>query len=326
MNDLQKTQHYTTKSEEICYNLIQYIPEGALLIEPFVGEGDLKNIFPNHDWEVYDIDPKVEAITQDTLLEPPSYKGKWVITNPPYLAKNKATDKTIFDKYGLDDLYKVSLETALEADGGIFIIPTNFFTDERTISTRVKFLSTFEILEVNIYTEPIFETTTYSVCAFAFKRKENITEQTFKVNIKPKNEVRDFTISKQYGFRFAGDFFAEVAAITPKFSRLMKDREVPEGKYITNIKLYAIDTRSDKIRLEYEPELYYGINTDRSYATLVSDVPLTEQEQKDLIDNFNKELNAFRNQYSDLVLTNYRDYNRKRIGFDFAYRLATKQL
>lgn len=29
MGDLQKTIHYTTESETICGNLINYIPEGA---------------------------------------------------------------------------------------------------------------------------------------------------------------------------------------------------------------------------------------------------------------------------------------------------------
>ena len=48
MEDLQKTIHYTTKAEEICSNLVKYIPEGVKLIEPFVGDGDLLPLFPNH--------------------------------------------------------------------------------------------------------------------------------------------------------------------------------------------------------------------------------------------------------------------------------------
>ena len=52
----------------------------------------------------------------------------------------------IFNKYGLDDLYKISMKTMLEADGGLLIIPTNFFTDERSIDIRNQFLSVFQIL------------------------------------------------------------------------------------------------------------------------------------------------------------------------------------
>jgi len=31
-------------------------------------------------------------------------------------------------------------------------------------------LSNFQILELNVFTVPVFETTTYSVCSFAFSK------------------------------------------------------------------------------------------------------------------------------------------------------------
>lgn len=69
MGDLQKTIHYTTESEMICGNLIQYIPADAQLIEPFVGGEDLVQLFPNHNWETYDVDSNTNAQHyQDTLL------------------------------------------------------------------------------------------------------------------------------------------------------------------------------------------------------------------------------------------------------------------
>ena len=107
MSDLEKTIHYTTQAEKICGNLKKYIPEDAFLIEPFVGDGDLLSIFPKNSWEVYDIVPtgKENVIIQDTLLNKPDYRNKWVITNPPFLAKNHATDKSYFTQY--DDLYKL---------------------------------------------------------------------------------------------------------------------------------------------------------------------------------------------------------------------------
>ena len=62
MEDLQKTIHYTTKAEEICSNLKKYIPDNAELIEPFVGDGDLLTLFPNHKGETYDIEEKENSI------------------------------------------------------------------------------------------------------------------------------------------------------------------------------------------------------------------------------------------------------------------------
>ena len=326
--DIERTKHYTTRSEEICSNLLKYIPGDAKLIEPFVGEGDLKNLFPLHSWELYDIDEGIDGVIhQDTLEKPPSYKDRWVITNPPYLAKNKALDKNLFDKYKLDDLYKIAIKTILDSEGGILIIPTNFFTDERTHGIRTEFMEKFLVEEINIYTTPAFETTTYSVSAFVFRRAEmEIQEQKLKVNIFPENREVSFLVKKDYGFRLAGDFFSEVERTPAIFSRLLKDREIPEGKYLTNIKLYALDTRTDRIRLTYEEEHYYGISTDRVYATLISEKKLTKEQQKELIYRFNKELNAKRDEYFNLILTNYRDYNRKRVGFEFVYKLCSKIL
>ena len=86
------------------------------------------------------------------------------------MAKNKASNKQIFDIYNVDDLYKAFLVSMLECEGGIIIIPTNFLSDERTADIRKKFFSRFEILELNVCTIPVFKTTTYSVCSFAFKR------------------------------------------------------------------------------------------------------------------------------------------------------------
>ena len=321
MADIDKTKHYTTKSQEICSNLIQYIPKDAQLIEPFVGEGDLLSLFPNHQWELYDIEDKGFNIVQDTLLNPPNYLNKWVITNPPYLAKNKATDKTIFNKYKVDDLYKATLISILNCEGGILIIPTNFLTDERTGPVRTQFLNQFQILEMNIFTQPIFTTTTYSVCSFAFQKKSNIAKQNFNINIYPIDETVSFSIDPQYDYRIAGEFYAQLNNTKNIFGRLVGS---VSQDYITNIKLYAIDTRTERIRVEFEPNHFEGKTTDRTYATFTCKQKLTEEQEKYLISEFNQQLEDFRQKYYNLSMTNYRDYNRKRISFTFAYQLLSK--
>lgn len=321
MTDLEKTQHYTTQAEYILQGLIEFIPQKVHLIEPFVGDGDLKKIFPNHTWEYYDIDPQIEGtITQDTLKNPPNYEGKWVITNPPFLAKNKAKEKELFSEYNLDDLYKISLYTSIGCEGGIFIVPLNFFTDEYSGKIRKLFLSKYQIDKINIFTEPVFTTTTYSVCAFAFHKKENIKQQ---LNCYLPKEKIEFSceIQEQYDYRLAGDFFQKVEANKNYFSRLLKDKET-KG-FITNLKLYGIDTRKEKIRIEYDSNWFYGKNTDRVYLTFVSSKELSEETQREIMVLFNQKINDFRKRYQDIVLTNYRDYNRKRISFDFAYKLLS---
>lgn len=59
--DLEKTQHYTTEAEKVCQGLLEYIPTSAILVEPFVGNGDLVRLFPQSKWITYDVDNSVEA-------------------------------------------------------------------------------------------------------------------------------------------------------------------------------------------------------------------------------------------------------------------------
>ena len=321
MGDLQKTIHYTTESEMICGNLIHYIPTEANLIEPFVGGEDLVQLFPNHQWETYDIDPATNAqYYQDTLLNPPNYQGKWVITNPPFLAKNKASNKQIFNVYNVDDLYKAFLVSILECEGGIVIVPTNFLSDERTADVRKKFFNRFEILELNIFTVPVFKTTTYSVCSFAFKRAQLQSERKIKCNVMPANNSYNITLYERHNYRLGGDIVNAVENHKNYFSRLTST--TPSSKFITNIKLYALDTRNERIHVSFE-EPYIGKQTDRIYATFVCDMEITEDMQKKMVKLFNEKFEQFRLDTFDLALTNYRDYNRKRVGFEFAYRFLS---
>ena len=206
----------------------------------------------------------------------------------------------------------------LNAEGGILIIPTNFFTDERSNEIRKQFLSVFQILYLNIFTQPVFETTTYSVCSFVFKRNnDNNFIQHIPVNIQPENKLTNIELNSNYNYRLAGEFFYLLDNIDICFGRLTINNNKKE--YITHIKLYAIDTKKDKIRVEYDETPFYGKETDRTYATLTCKFPLTKEQEMLLIKEFNIRLNKFREQYNNISMTNYRDYNRKRIGFTFAY-------
>lgn len=280
------------------------------------------SLFPLGEWECYDIEPHFNSIQCDTLLNPPEYNEKWVITNPPYLAQNKAKDKTIYSLYNVDDLYKASMISILNTEGGILIIPTNFFTDERTGAVRRQFLNRFNILELNIFTQPVFDTTTYSICSFAFQKKDEENDtQYFAVNIYPKNKRIEIKLAEKYDYRIAGEFYAEIAKTPNIFGRVIAGTRVAD--YILPIKLYALDTRTTHIHLEYDEDIYYGKMTDRIYATLTCKHQLTNKQCKKLIEEFNNRIEAFRQEYCDIAFTNYRDYNRKRIGFDFAYRLLS---
>lgn len=78
------------------------------------------------------------------MKNPPNYKDKYVITNPPYLARNKSKDKKFFDKYDVNDLFKCFIKELITniCLGGIIIIPLNFWSSIRQndIELRKSFL------------------------------------------------------------------------------------------------------------------------------------------------------------------------------------------
>jgi hypothetical protein len=167
-------QFFTTNYEKILQNL--YIPNDTLkIIEPFAGNGDLLNFVSSDvksktNIECYDIDPKHEYIIQrDTLLDPPDFVDSFVLTNPPYLGRNKNADKTLYDKYDVNDLYKCFINILLtnRPTGGIIIIPLNFWSSIRNmdINMRRNFLNIYSVIRINVFEEQVFADTTITVCA-----------------------------------------------------------------------------------------------------------------------------------------------------------------
>ena len=97
-----KGQFYTVNSSYILDGLCIPPKTARCIIEPFAGKCDLLEFLVKNGntlpVELYDIDPKKEGVIQrDTLMYPPDYKDSWILTNPPYLARNKSDKKEIFD-------------------------------------------------------------------------------------------------------------------------------------------------------------------------------------------------------------------------------------
>ena len=211
-------QYYTTNCDYILSNIT--IPKCAKLIEPFVGQGDLVKWSKQTAWELYDIDPKCTATTQDTLLDPPDYKDKYPVTNPPFLAKNKSKDKRVYEKHGVDDLYKAAVKSFVEGDvsGGILIIPLNFFCD-RDKNIRNLFFEKYNVDEVNVFEETVFDDTAYTVCSFQFTRGKYQNPITFRFY--PNKTSKTFELKKEHGWRAGGEIFKKKES-KYKLGRLLK--------------------------------------------------------------------------------------------------------
>lgn len=321
-------QFYTTNYKYILTDL--EVPKNIKkIIEPFCGNGDLLNFIDKKKYniECYDIDPKHKyIIKRDTIKNPPNYSNSFIITNPPYLSRNKSENKELFDKNDVNDLYKCHIKNLLTNNpfGGIIIIPLNFFCSIRNmdIELRKNFLNTYIIKKLNIFEEKVFDDTTYTVCSFQYEYKPN-SNQSIPITIFPSKKNLNFLLNEDNNFTIGGEIYNITNNENYKIGRLLEKEESN-----TNLLLKAIDdNEKSKIKLEYvsDDKIYYGKISSRTYATLIITPKISTEIQKKIANDFNNYLNDKREKYNSLFLTNYRESKkiaRKRISFDLAYKIV----
>jgi hypothetical protein len=341
MNKKQLGQFYTTNYKHILQNM--YIPyDTSNIIEPFAGNGDLLCFLDmdmdtdKYNIECYDIEPKKDfIIKRDTLLNPPNLDDAFVITNPPYLARNKCDNKEIFNKYNTNDLYKcfIKLLTASYCKGGILILPLNFLCSIRKgdIEIRENFIKKYDIITCNIFEEQVFEDTSYSICSFQFRAKQTTDCNISNCYIYPSKQNIKFSLSPNNNYTIGGEIYNLQKNNKYKIDRATKLLKNTED--FTNILVKCIDDNiNSKIGLfivdDLTKEKYIDRTanlTARSYAVLVIEPKLTLEEQENLANKFNIYLNEYRDKYNSLFLTNYRESNtiaRKRISFGLVYEIC----
>lgn len=332
-------QFYTNNYDKILdgVNLIKLyeIVKFTKIIEPFVGKGDLLEFIDNAKLEnvqieCYDLDPQLSdtskyiAIKKDTLKEPPDYTNSFVITNPPYLARNKCKNKEIFDLYNENDLYKCFIKTIInKVNGGILILPLNFFCNIRKIDQKIRksFLSQYKIIRLNIFEESVFDDTGYTVCSFSFI-KEKTEKQDLDIYFYPSKKNIKISISKDEDWIIGYEIYNGYLNKDIKINRLLENESQS-----SNLLLHAIDNNKlSNIRLEYvdDEKIYYGKISSRNQASICWNVNLDDDDQKQIAILFNKYLNEKRKKYNSLFLTNYRENNRKRISFELAFNIINK--
>lgn len=312
-NKRELGQFYTTNYEYILQGIS--VPNETQLIEPFCGEGDLVKWVGKPFDEIYDIDPKIiGCVNRDTLMNPPSYSGKWVITNPPYLAKNKADNKRPMNLYKVDDLYKCFMETLIldPPDGGVIIIPLNYWCSIRNTGSN-KFCKEFWVSRMNIFEEQVFDDTSYTVCAFKFTKGATNGRPT---------EIKMFPGSANITQVLDACPFGKEIYKLPQNPNISINRLTPSNANVsgrTHIHMKCFDD----IHLWWDDTVDYMDRTpkltQRMYGTLVINPP--PKDQKKLVEIFNTFLQAKRKEHNSLFLTNYRERDRKRISFSLLYTI-----
>jgi len=327
-------QFMTTNYEYILQNM--HIPnEVDTIIEPFVGNGDLLKFIKNkkkYKIEKYDIDKKYKkiCIMRDTLDDPPDYSDKFIITNPPFLARNKSKNKKLFDKYDVNDLYKCFIKELITniCLGGIIIVPLNFWCSIRKndIELRKLFLDVYHIIHINIFEERVFDDTTYTISCFQFEQIKKNTK--INVTLYPSEKNIQVQLNHKNNYTIGGEIYNLEPSEKYKISRLTKLNKDDQN---TNILVKCIDDNQDKkISMSYvsDNDIYTDNTpnqTSRTYMTLIITPKINVAKQKKLVTKFNKYLNTQRNKYNSLFLTNYReskDIARKRISFDLVYLIT----
>ena len=172
-------------------------PKGCIIIEPFVGDGAIMKWIGTENIIIpYDSEPKVpKVLRRNTLLEKPKYYGTYVITKAPQLKKSDSEDKTIFEQYGTDDLYKCFIKTLISENptGGIIVLPLAFLSGLRDseIKRRNDFFKIFKPNRFNVFNMDTV------VIDFA-KRPytEPFTKEFWNFNFYPENESCDIEVDK----------------------------------------------------------------------------------------------------------------------------------
>lgn len=319
-------QFYTEQSELIFQGMD--IPAHSNYIEPFAGAGHLTKWiqlrFPEANVIQYDICPNADnVIRRDTLLDPPDYTGTYVVTNPPYVARNKCNDKTIFDMYQCNDLYKCFIRCLVNTppDGGVLILPVNFLTGMRKsdCEMRREFFSIFKCIRINIFTKPVFSITTSAILSIQFEKS---SESTFKlpINMVFENRKLNITLSEQNRYTIGGEYYQLPQHPDITIHRLRKTHTSSDASHLT---VYIMDSpQTQDIRMTYGESPYFGLDTDRSKLTLVFSEHISDEIQQCICEEFNTWIKHARTQYESLFLPSFREYGRKRIPFNLVYRVV----
>jgi len=362
MTKAQLGQFFTTNSDYILQGLEEFV-KNKEITDPFAGNQDLFNWAKKNNCKKitgFDFDKKYaddkNVFLNDSINNPKKYK--FVLTNPPYLHKNKADRKTKDNFFSsvrssFEDLYQVSVYSILDSEEGILIVPLNFLCAENSKKIRNLFFEKFKIVKLNVFSQQVFDDTTYNVISFYYKKNGFEDKNKISITIFPEKEKINFIIERKFGWQLGGNFINQVknAKNYLEIFRLTED-SLKSGNYeakmaLQNIKeiknyhiheniksllernillLRAIDSKNGKkIQLEdireYNILGLVGKNTSRNMAHIIFGQEISIGDQKKLIQKFNQELNKNRKKYFSFFLTNFRDNGRKRISFDFTYKL-----
>jgi len=281
----------------------------SICVDPFAGAGDLLQIAATLGFDIkgYDLDPTICAIqgwgeAHDSLVEIVTHDSAFVLTNPPYLAKNSARrmgskmvsyfQPPFTDSIEealvpiLDDLFKFAIEKVLAVyDDSVWIVPESVVQDLENLPHWLECIHSVTILEENP-----FKDTEHPICVLIFSRSE------------PKNQVwKNDTFLGNY--REIKQLHDDINS-GPRDLIQMKFND-PNGE----LGFRAVDgtTENDKMRIRFchGEELGYerdNIKISSRHLTYIS-TKLEGESLNRTIEQANHIIDDYRKQTNDVFLT-----------------------
>lgn len=279
-------QHYTPKVLTDNYkSLFRELKNKDLtIVDPFVGEGNLlvdyletftkeEAIFLLNNKKIkgYDIDKMTITrlkerfhnlygvsfevldeifVKNNSLINNPCKKNDFILTNPPYMARNTCKRrypkeyKVHFSRNYFSDYYELSLYKYRRYDG-IWIIPSNFLSSEYMTDIKSKLLLDSNFEEVFVFENPIFKDTNISVMSFKLRKKDKHEDiqNKLKINFVGHNEttIKDIDISKE-------------GKICQDWVELSHSKEPPVSVGVLRTEFEYGDNEIIVLNEDYEPE------------------------------------------------------------------------
>lgn len=297
-------QYMTVQADKLLENF-KDIPMDRLVTDPCAGHGDLLSwAWGNGALDIfgYDIDPKHEDVLNDMFVNPVDCEGTLVVTNPPYLLKSRAgVDKSAYDKWGQNDLYKCYLAT-LETSNvpeAIIIQPSNFLCESSSKARAMLFENYYIEYAEHWEEKNIFPGVAIGIMVMHIK-KGSCKDQKFEYLNRTTGKVTKMHLEAHNGFIFGGNEFINKNHF--KFNKAIKGEAAPNS----NILISFLDDNARPLGYYYnEGDPHFTSRAGMTTYQVNTPFPLTEEDQKDIVKIANASLRALRKKYDSMFLSNF---------------------
>lgn len=315
-DNIQKHGLYFTENCDTLLDGFEHLVENRFVIDPFAGNMDLISWATRHNaigYKAYDLFPlSDDVIENDSIVNPPNYFGAFLLSNPPYLSKNKNKNKMPYERWQQNDLYKCHLASLYpDIEDGILILPSNFLSESNDAARRM-FFRHYTIMKGKYYYYSVFPKATTGIVVFSFRQNKHPVKY-FPLEIHYKDRVDKITciLDPNYGYLYGAEFFDYIRDDDPlnirKYDETSSD--VPNTKIVISL----LSRGKLPLGAHYNDgkPIWNKKSSFTTYQVSVDGIDLSENAQLEVIKRYNEKLHGYIDQYHGLFLANYMGADQK---------------